>query len=365
MLGVSLAGLFLVAALPASTTSVQWNWIRLPGAEHCPDGHTLSSRIAARLGRDPFHDPAHIVIEGLVDRYPPGWRVRLFVRDPRGSLRGERTLVAPRGDCAGIVDAAILVAVLAIEAEASAHLELDADAASQTELAIDAGSSSRSELEADAASQAESRPASEARLHISPGARRVSPLKPALRPRTESRLPTVKVPVSSDKKWPGAARLQAGLLIGTLPDPSVGFGVAVEVPVRGEVSLGAGAGFWLAQQAAFGDAGLAALWLEGCWRPFLRPLSLSVCGLGYVGALRVSVDAFSDEVEPLDPGQFLWAAIAPGARAVWFPLGPVRLGLEVTLPISLTRQAFRVDGAEVFRESPVALHAVFSIGLTI
>ena len=306
---------------PAEPPAVQWHWSRLPGAETCLDGGSLGRRIKKRLGRDPFGHPAALVIEGVVDRRPDGWRVRLFARAADGTSLGSRVLEAEGEDCGVLTDAVVLAAVLTIDPEA---------------------------------------------LTRPPKSPEPPPTEPPAPPPPPAPAPPPFAPSRLAAAAPrtGTAAAHTSVSVGTLPRPTPGMALAVVVPVGARFAAGAGFGLWVAQRSGPVDAGLAAGWGEGCWVPFDGRFSLHLCGRLYAGALRVAIDA-APERDPIDPGQFFWAAAAPALRGGWTPVDRLRIEIDVTTPISLTRQPFQVDGSEVYRESPVALSLGLSIGLAI
>ena len=281
-----------------------------------------------------------------MDRRPDGWRVRLLAREPGGGLRGSRVLETDGDDCSVVRDAVVLAAVLIIDPEAL--------------MRPSAATDRRSAL-ADPQSASPNSQPSAADPQPAPADPQPAPI-PA---------DVVRVVTATPAKS-GTARLWTSVNAGTLPRPTVGFGLEVQRVPAEPWEIGAGFGLWMAQQSEGVDAGLAAGWLQGCWRPVggsevsatRSSWTVSACLRGYAGALRVSVQA-APELDPVEPGQYFWAAVAPVVGTTWSPIDALQLGLEVATPVSLTRQSFRIDGAEVYRENPIAVAVGFSLGWAI
>ncbi len=108
----------LSRAQPAPT-SLQW--VRLPGAESCADGPTLSRLVDTRLGRPAFTTAsrAERLLEGRIGprANAPGWEIVIDSYAPTGRS-GSRTLLADRADCAAVTPTLGLVLSLLADPDA-------------------------------------------------------------------------------------------------------------------------------------------------------------------------------------------------------------------------------------------------------
>ena len=91
--------------------------------------------------------------------------------------------------------------------------------------------------------------------------------------------------------------------------------------------------------------------------------ALSICGAAQVGATHTAVL----KLEPTDPGEKLWLAVASGPRLSVQPVGSLAFELGGELVVPFVRQEYRVQGRQdaVFRQPPVAGLVFVGVGLRI
>jgi hypothetical protein len=119
--GALLAALAVTPAAWAQPVSTALHWVRLPGAETCPDGAALARLVDARLGRPTFTAPSRAVrlLEGRIGprASTPGWEV-VITSYVDGARTGTRTLLAARADCAAVAPTLGLVLTLLADPDA-------------------------------------------------------------------------------------------------------------------------------------------------------------------------------------------------------------------------------------------------------
>jgi hypothetical protein len=95
-------------------TAAALNWVRLAGAESCPDSSQVARRVEAHLGRRVFWSAsdADESIEVVVARESRAWTLRMHVQSGDGR-RGERQLRSDGPACAALIEDAI-VAIAAL-----------------------------------------------------------------------------------------------------------------------------------------------------------------------------------------------------------------------------------------------------------
>ena len=111
------AGLLLVAFRgPAARTppTVRLIYERTGNAADCPDRDAVLDSVRARLGFDPFREPAEVTIQASVSRAGQELYARIRLSD-QTSQRGERRLVSRRADCAELASAMELALSIAID----------------------------------------------------------------------------------------------------------------------------------------------------------------------------------------------------------------------------------------------------------
>lgn len=115
---LAIAALITAIAAPAFAEPrlVSLGYLRRPGADSCPDESSLRSRIAARLGSNPFRDDAPTQLEVVVGQSPVGLGATVTLRERATSKSlGRRTLESHATDCRELADAMELAIALAID----------------------------------------------------------------------------------------------------------------------------------------------------------------------------------------------------------------------------------------------------------
>lgn len=111
----------LPATARAQPAPTALHWVRLPGAEACPDGAALARLVDARLGRPAFTVPARAarLLEGRIGprANTPGWEI-VIASYVAGARTGSRTLLADRADCPAVAPTLGLVLSLLADPDA-------------------------------------------------------------------------------------------------------------------------------------------------------------------------------------------------------------------------------------------------------
>src|SRR5439155_23091272 len=106
------AGAGRAAAQPAEAHPggghVYLSWVRLAGAESCPDVRQIADDVARRLGWNPFREAPSQFIEAQIRREPAGWVAEIFLRDAGGASRGNRVLTSNAPSCASLASVVAL-----------------------------------------------------------------------------------------------------------------------------------------------------------------------------------------------------------------------------------------------------------------
>jgi hypothetical protein len=114
--GLLLAVLVLFRTDPAwakTPPAVHLDYDRAASAADCPDKQAVLDAVRARLGFDPFREPAEITIRATVQRQGEELRARIVLSGPT-EQPGERDLVSRRSDCselASVMDLALSIAI--------------------------------------------------------------------------------------------------------------------------------------------------------------------------------------------------------------------------------------------------------------
>jgi len=87
---------------------------RGPSAADCPDEQMVVYAVRARLGFDPFHEPADLVIRASLFRIGEELRATIRLSDNRRN-QGERNLVSRRSDCTELASAVELALSIAVD----------------------------------------------------------------------------------------------------------------------------------------------------------------------------------------------------------------------------------------------------------
>ena len=318
----------LVAAALASPSTVsaapeepfRLAWVRGGGAEACLSDRTLSSRVAERLGRDPFAGDARRTIEGYVTRDGRRWAAHLIVRDATGAVSGARDFASEGDDCEAIDAAVTLAIALAIDPEAA--------------------------LRPPPATPPPPAPES-------PPAPRVAECPALVCPPPPRHLPTALT---------GRGALSTALL----PKTSLGLSMLADVEVARRLHATAGV-LYLPETktAAEGFAfGLTAASLGGCGDAWTKgSWAAALCGNAYVGAIHSVVYS----LQPTQPGDRLWLGLGAGARLAGNVVSALRVEVAAEATAPLVRHRFFVEGAPgtAFQQAPVGALVSFGVGMSI
>ena len=306
------------AQAPRAQPAAELGWVRLDGAESCPDARAMRAAIADRLGRDPFGREAGPLIEAVASREGDAWAARISARAAGGELVGSRELGSRAARCDSLAAAAALAVALVIDPEAVERVE-------------------------------------SARRSRAPAA--------SAEPRAES------VPGRAPSSAPGPLNwvdLRGIVSGGLVPGLAPGLAMLTELELARWLALSAGLAYWPEQKtdapngaAAFG---LTAGTLAACAEPVrMESLGAALCA----GALLGSIHTVVYELIPTGPGDRLWGAFSAGARVYAPRAASVRVSVALDALAPLTRHRFTVRGhsQEVFRQQAVALSAQLGIGV--
>ena len=114
--GILLAAVGVVpaAASEKAPPSVRFTYERAASAADCPEMKDVLDAVRARLGFDPFHEPAELTIAATVERR--GEELNAIVRmSDQGTLQADRRLVSTRADCSELASAMDLAISIAID----------------------------------------------------------------------------------------------------------------------------------------------------------------------------------------------------------------------------------------------------------
>jgi hypothetical protein len=114
---LALVALAVLAARPAAAKAppaVRFVYERDASAADCPDADIVRYAVRARLGFDPFHEPADITIRASVSRAGEELRAAILLAD-ESRKEGERHLVSRRADCSELASAMELALSIAID----------------------------------------------------------------------------------------------------------------------------------------------------------------------------------------------------------------------------------------------------------
>ena len=302
MRGLALGALILAfsgQAAAKAPPAVRVIYDRSSTAGDCPDRDAMLDSVRARLGFDPFREPAEITIHASVSRVGEQLYARIRLSDGTAPA-GERTLVSHRADCAELGSAMELALSIAIDPLGSFR-----------------------------------EPATSPPASVAPAA---APVAIAVRP----------APAHSPP--PRYLDVQLGT-VGSLGDtlgPTIGGFVGVGL--RGErwsVSLEGRAD--LPRSESVGGGSVSAGTLAATVAPCLRQQLFGVCALATLEALRGSGQELANARQMTS----LFGAV--GARVlVEFPQrGPVAFRVHADVVSPLTRTTLQVGGNAVWTAPPV------------
>jgi hypothetical protein len=114
---VAMAALTFVAGPAAAKgpPTVRFSYERSPNAADCPDKDSVLDAVRARLGFDPFREPAEISISASVSRAGEELAATIVLSEGRAQGTGERRLVSRRADCSELASAMELALSIAID----------------------------------------------------------------------------------------------------------------------------------------------------------------------------------------------------------------------------------------------------------
>lgn len=102
-------------ALGRPNPTARLEYTRKPSALDCPDKAELEAAISAKLGFNPFVEPAQLVIEAEVERTEAGRKARMFRLNEQGARLSERSLVSSASDCRELTESLVLALSIAID----------------------------------------------------------------------------------------------------------------------------------------------------------------------------------------------------------------------------------------------------------
>lgn len=299
----------------AASGPVRLSWVRTEGAESCAAADTLAADVRARLGRDPFGEPATRLIEGLVVRDGARWVARIFVRDRSGALLGSRVIESGAAACASLDGAAGLALALAIDPNARMTTGEPSPPAASTSAPATAEDNVARDGDAGA----------NAGLSGAEGPARVEATTTA----TRSAGVSMRLVVSPS----------------VLPKWAVGIAVTTDAPLTESVRYGVGATLWPEARTPDPDPnfafGLAAISAGICWAALrAERLTGAICGSVLAGVMHAVVY----HPDPLAPGDRFWLGATAGVRGTATVVEPLWLEIGVEALVPITRYDFRVEG---------------------
>lgn len=300
-------------------------YARAQSAKDCPEETALVNAVAARLGYDPFSPWGDQTILATVSRVGPSVLGRAELIDHDGIAQGSREVKLQAGDCHELILALSLAISITLD-----PLHVDAPPAAPEPV----GEPADGEQPAAVAEQA---PELEAPA-------------PAPTPVSHPRdlPPAATAPAATKTTW----HLRGGALSAYALAPRLAFGARVALEAR-RARWSLALEGWAALPVAWsveGGGELRASLLAGAVAPCFEALAgLRLCALGSVGSLR---SASSGIASPRSE-RVLHAAAGGRVSFAW-PVGPrLELGANADFAAVLTRPRFQLDGAEVWRPSPV------------
>jgi len=291
---IVLVGLATAPALaepPPDAGHVYLSWVRLAGAESCPDVRQIADDVTGRLGWNPFRESPTQFIEAQIRR-EGSWVAEIFLRDASGASRGTRVFTSNAPTCASLASVVALSIAIVIDPDVMIRRFSD------DELWSAAGT-------------------------------------PAPGPRPERAPPGAR----------GVLFALGGAGFGLLPRVSPGFGLGGEVRLTLRLALRAGGLVLPEARTPAPDEnfafGLSAGWLGACFDAVAREaVAVGVCAAGLGGVLHAVV--------------YYPEATRPGERALWAATGGLRVAVRLSSRVEaqiggdgvlvLNRRQFAVDG---------------------
>src|SRR5262249_54329606 len=101
-------------APPAGGGHVYLSWVRLAGAESCPDVRQIADDVTGRLGWNPFRESPNQFIEAQIRR-DVSWVAEIFLRDANGASHGNRVFTSNAPTCASLASVVALSIAIIID----------------------------------------------------------------------------------------------------------------------------------------------------------------------------------------------------------------------------------------------------------
>lgn len=332
-------------------------WVRSDGAQDCVAQDQLMTEVRARLGRDPFREPAQQRIEAAVTRERGLWLARIYEHDPDGRRIGSRVLSSSTMDCRELEAAAALAIALIIDPEASAGTP-----AAVASLPQDAG------------------PPPPAGPQASPPPTPVASPPPAVRAPPQYPLTTAPPPPAAPPSTQGTSTspllvpsprarpredettVLAGLALVHQLQPSLApvLTLATERTVLTNVGVRLGVLFAPESRRTRSETdfavGLTAFRAAGCYSSGQR-----IAPFGCAGMLAGAIHSVVYHPAPNKPGDRWWAAVS-GEAGLHLRLGSLLLEIEGLLLVPLTRWRFEIGQDVVFTQASVLPGGALSAG---
>ncbi len=298
------------------------------GIEGCPDEAAMRGAVATHLGYDPFRDDGSWLVRAHIQRTKAELSARIEITDEMGAPFGGRTLRAPKGECADLVESMALA----------------------TSLALDPVTNPRA-------------PAAKPPAAPAPP---IVPVAPAPPPVAVALVPTAPVAPTSVSEPPRrfAPYVVAAThgSIGGTPALALGFSVGVGAE-RGWGSLGLEARFDLSSDATSNVVGIEArrfgVLAVGCVSTRrVEHMLLSGCAVGGGGP------TWSQGVDVTHDNPRVDAHIEVGARAhaAWLVSDLITIGLRAELLVALTRTELSVEVGDARELVWSSLPVTFTVG---
>jgi hypothetical protein len=93
---------------------VYLSWVRLGGADSCPDVRQIADDVSRRLGWNPFRESPTRFIEAQIRR-DGTWVAEVFLRDASGASRGNREFTSSAPTCASLASVVALSIAIIID----------------------------------------------------------------------------------------------------------------------------------------------------------------------------------------------------------------------------------------------------------
>ncbi len=104
----------IIASAAAAAEPLRFEYLRLPGAESCPDQRSVERAVAARLGHDPFTSDARKFLRAVLSRDATGFAGELTLHEGDEVL-GRRQLESSADDCRELASALELAIAIAVD----------------------------------------------------------------------------------------------------------------------------------------------------------------------------------------------------------------------------------------------------------